>query len=302
MHNHDHAHSRGPADFTRALAIGIALNIGFTIAEATFGILSHSLALVSDAGHNLSDVLGLALAWGATRLAAQPATTRHTYGFRRSTILASLTNAVVLLIVVGGLIWEAIGRLREPHAVASGTVIAVAAAGILVNGASALLFLSGRHRDLNAKGAFLHLAADAGVSLGVVIAGVAMRMTGLPWIDPVVALGIAGIIAFGTWGLFRESLNLAMDAVPEQIASNDVDAYLRGLPGVQSVHDLHVWAMSTSETALTAHVVVPDRPIGDEELARIADQLHHRFGIGHATIQVERGDCGAECDRVRDGV
>jgi len=300
MHSHDHGHSRGPADFTRALAIGIALNLAFTIAEAAFGILSHSLALVSDAGHNLSDVLGLALAWGATRLAAQPATTRHTYGFRRSTILASLTNAVVLLIVVGGLIWEAIGRLREPHAVASGTVISVAAAGILVNGASALLFLSGRHRDLNVRGAFLHLAADAAVSLGVVLAGVAMRMTGLAWIDPAVALVIAVVIAFGTWRLFRESLNLAMDAVPEQIAAEDVAVYLRGLPGVQSVHDLHVWAMSTSEIALTAHVVVPGMDIRDGDLARIADQLHHRFGIGHATIQIERGDGEAECDRAQE--
>lgn len=300
MHNHDHSHPHRPADFTRALAVGIALNLGFTIAEATFGILSHSLALVSDAGHNLSDVLGLALAWTAARLAAQPATARLTYGFRRSTILASLVNAVVLLVVVGGLIWEAIGRLREPQPVASGTVIAVAAVGILVNGVSALLFFSGRRRDLNVRGAFLHLAADAGVSFGVVLAGIAMRMSGLAWIDPAVALAIAAIIALGTWGLFRESLRLTMDAVPEQIAPSEVIEYLRGLPGVKSVHDLHVWAMSTSETALTAHLVVPDREVGDAELARIADHLRHRFAIGHATIQVEKGDSGAPCDQAED--
>jgi len=300
MHSHDHGHEHGPRNYSRAFAVGIALNLAFTIAEATFGILSHSLALVSDAGHNLSDVLGLALAWGAAGLAARPATARHTYGFRRSTILAALTNAVVLLIVVGGLIWEAIGRFRSPHVVASGTVIAVAVVGILVNGASAFLFLSGRHGDLNLRGAFLHLLADAGVSLGVVLAGFAMRATGLAWIDPAVAIAIAGVIAFGTWGVFRESLNLAMDAVPDQIVPKDVAEFLGGLPGVQGVHDLHVWAMSTSETALTAHLVVPEQEMRDEDIAQIADQLHHRFGIGHATIQVERGDGEAECDRVRD--
>jgi cobalt-zinc-cadmium efflux system protein len=173
----------------------------------------------------------------------------------------------------------------------------VAAVGILINGASALLFLSGRHGDLNVRGAFLHLAADAGVSLGVVFAGLAMRWTGMAWIDPAVALAIAGVIAFGTWGLFRESLGLAMDAVPGQIAPAEVATFLRAVPGVQSVHDLHVWAMSTSETALTAHLVVPEREIRDEDLAQISDELQHRFGIGHATIQVERGECGAECDR-----
>ncbi len=300
MHSHDHGHEHGPRNYSTAFAIGIALNLAFTIAEATFGILSHSLALVSDAGHNLSDVLGLALAWGAAGLAARPATARRTYGFRRSTILASLTNAVVLLIVVGGLIWEAIGRVRSPHVVASGTVIVVAAVGILINGASAFLFLSGRRGDLNVRGAFLHLVADAAVSLGVVLAGFAMRATGLAWIDPAVAIAIAVVIAFGTWGVFRESLNLALDAVPEQIVPKDVTQFLGDLPGVRSVHDLHVWAMSTSETALTAHLVVPGQEMRDEDLAQIADQLHHRFGIGHATIQIERGDGEAECERVRD--
>ncbi len=299
MHTHDHTHARNPTDYTRAFVIGILLNVGFTAAEATFGIMSHSLALVSDAGHNLSDVLGLLLALGATRLAGQPPTARHTYGFRRSTILASLTNAVVLLIVVGALIWEAIRRFQAPEPVTSGTVIAVAAAGIIVNGTSALLFFSGRRGDLNIRGAFLHLAADAGVSLGVVFAGLAMRRTGWAWIDPAVALAIAGIIAFGTWSLFRESLSLAMDAVPEQIVPQDVSRFLRELPGVQSMHDLHVWAMSTSETALTVHLVVPGRRVEDDELVRICDELRHRFGIGHATIQLERGDGGVECDRVR---
>jgi len=295
MHSHDHSHSRGPEDFSRAFLIGILLNLGFTVAEAAFGILSGSLALVSDAGHNLSDVLGLGLAWGCSRLAGRRPTTRHTYGFRRSTILASLTNAVILLIVVGGLVWEAIRRFHEPHPVATGTVIVVAAAGILVNGVSALLFFSGRKQDLNARGAYLHLLADAGVSFGVVVAGIAIRWTGLSWIDPAVAIGVALIIAYGTWGLFRESLNLAMDAVPEQIVPREVAHFLGRLPGVQSMHDLHVWAMSTSETALTVHLVVPGGETRDGDLARIADELNHRFGIVHATIQIERGDDEGGC-------
>jgi cobalt-zinc-cadmium efflux system protein len=203
------------------------------------------------------------------------------------------------LVVVGGLIWEAIRRFHDPPSVASGTVIAVATAGILINGASALLFLSGRREDLNIRGAFLHLAADAVVSFGVVLAGFAMRWTGLAWIDPAMAIAIAGIIAFGTWRLFRESLNLAMDAVPHEIAPEHVSGFLRSVPGVQSVHDLHVWAMSTSETALTVHLVVPGRRVEDEELALMCDELRHRFGIGHATIQVERGDRGVECDRAK---
>jgi cobalt-zinc-cadmium efflux system protein len=303
-HRHDHNHSRPAADVSRAFVVGILLNLGFTAAEATFGVLSHSLALVSDAGHNLSDVLGLVLAWGAARLAAQPATTRHTYGFRRSTILASLTNAIVLLIVVGGLVWEAIGRFRSPQPVATGTVILVAAIGIVVNGVSALLFWSGRRHDLNLRGAYLHLMADAAVSLGVVVAGLAMRWSGLSWIDPAVAIGIAFIIAIGTWGLFRESLNLVLDAVPERIAAKDVAGYLGRVPGVESVHDLHVWAMSTSETALTVHLVIPEREVRDAELASIAEELRYRFGIGHATIQVERGDreggCGQDPDCMPD--
>lgn len=299
MHDHAHDHNhRAPADFSRAFVVGILLNLGFTVAEAGFGVMSHSLALVSDAGHNLSDVLGLALAWGAARLAIQPATVRHTYGYRRSTILASLTNAVILLVVVGGLIWEAIRRLQSPHPVATGTVIAVAAVGILVNGVSALFFRSGGRQDLNVRGAYLHLMADAAVSLGVVVAGLLMRWSGLAWIDPVVAIAIALIIAFGTWGLFRESVNLVMDAVPEQIVPNEVRLFLCSLPGVQSVHDLHVWAMSTSETALTAHLVIPGGETSDEDLARIARELQHRFGICHATLQIERGaegDCPQDC-------
>ena len=298
MQGHDHSHGPAPADFSRAFLIGILLNLGFTIAEASFGVVSHSLALVSDAGHNLSDVLGLALAWGAARLATQPATARHTYGYRRSTILASLTNAVILLVVVGGLMWEGIRRLESPHPVTTGTVIAVAAIGIVVNGVSALFFLSGRRQDLNVRGAYLHLMADAAVSLGVVVAGLLMRWYGLAWIDPVVAIAIALIIALGTWGLFRESVNLVMDAVPEKIVPNEVRLFLCGLPGVESVHDLHVWAMSTSEIALTAHLVIPEGETRDEDLTRIANELHDRFGICHATLQIERsaeGDCPQDC-------
>ncbi|MGN6699615.1 MAG: cation diffusion facilitator family transporter [Thermomicrobiales bacterium] len=295
-HGHQHhGHSHGPASYGRAFAIGMALNIGFVIIEAVYGKLAGSLALVADAGHNLSDVLGLGLAWGAAVLAQRRPTARRTYGLRRTSILAALANAIILLVAVGGIAWEAIRRLQTPDHVGGVTVIWVAAIGIVVNIGTALLFLRGRHTDLNIRGAFLHMAADAAVSLGVVLAGIAIVLTGQGWIDPAVSLAIVVVILAGTWGLLRDSVNLALDAVPEQIDVAAVESYLRALPQVQDVHDLHIWAMSTTETALTAHLVRPASALDDGLLARASAELHDRFGIEHATLQVETGDPAHPC-------
>ena len=268
----------------------MALNVGFIAAEVVFGLRAHSLALLADAGHNLGDVLGLGLAWGALVLSQRPPTERHTYGLRRASILAALGNAILLLVAVGGIAWEALQRLDHPAAVAGGTVMAVAALGVVINGVTALLFLSGRKEDINIRGAFLHMAADAIVSLGVVAAGFAMARTGWLWLDPVVSLVIGAAIVWGTWSLLRESLRLAMDAVPEGVSLPDVAAYLQALPGITAVHDLHVWAMSTTEIALTAHLVKPDAEVDDALLLRIHRELHERFRIEHTTIQLERED------------
>ncbi|MGN6363124.1 MAG: cation diffusion facilitator family transporter [Thermomicrobiales bacterium] len=295
-HGHQHhGHSHGPASYGRAFAIGMALNIGFVIIEAVYGKLAGSLALVADAGHNLSDVLGLGLAWGAAVLAQRRPTVRRTYGLRRTSILAALANAIILLVAVGGIAWEAIRRLQTPDHVGGVTVIWVAAIGIVVNIGTALLFLRGRHTDLNIRGAFLHMAADGAVSLGVVLAGIAIVLTGQGWIDPAVSLAIVVVILAGTWGLLRDSVNLALDAVPEQIDVAAVESYLRALPQVQDVHDLHIWAMSTTETALTAHLVRPASALDDGLLARASAELHDRFGIEHATLQVETGDPAHPC-------
>lgn len=301
-HDHDdasghgsHGHNHAPADFGSGFAIGIALNVGFVIAEAVFGVRAHSLALLADAGHNLSDVLGLLLAWGAAVLARRLPTPRHTYGFRSSSILAALFNAVLLLVAVGGIAWEAIGRFQNPSPVSGGTVIWVAAAGIVVNGATALLFMSGRKGDLNIRGAFLHMAADAGVSLGVVIAGMVLLATRLLWIDPLVSLVIVAVILWGTWGLLKDSVNLALAAVPEGIDVAAVRTYLQGLPAVKEVHDLHIWAMSTTETALTAHLVRTDPECDDAMLAKAAHELQERFGIEHTTLQLETGSAAHPC-------
>jgi cobalt-zinc-cadmium efflux system protein len=294
-HTHNREHSHGPANYGRAFALGIVLNTGFVILEATYGYWSHSLALVADAGHNLSDVLSLLLAWGAAWLAQRLPTQNRTYGFRRSSILAALINAVVLLIAIGGIAWEAIRRFGNPEPVAAGMVIWVAAVGIVINTATALLFLSGRKGDLNIRGAFLHMAADAGVSLGVVLSGIAIIVTGWTWLDPVVSLAIAVVILIGTWGLLRESVNLALDAVPKGIDMQGVQDFLARLQGVESVHDLHVWAMSTTETALTAHLIIPEATFTDEFLNQAAKDLHDRFGIEHTTLQVETGDTKQRC-------
>ncbi|HTA64258.1 MAG TPA: cation diffusion facilitator family transporter [Xanthomonadaceae bacterium] len=294
-HHHGHGHSHAPADFGRAFAIGIALNLGFVVVEIVYGVFAHSLSLVADAGHNFSDVLGLVLAWAASVLVKRLPTQRRTYGLRRSSILVSLFNALVLLIGVGGIAWEAVQRLRHPEAVASDVVMAVAAIGIAVNGFTAWLFASGREGDVNIRGAFLHMASDALISLGVVLAALAMRYTGWMWLDPVVSLAIVVAIAYGTWGLLRESLDLALDAVPHRIDPVRVEAWLAGLPGVDAVHDLHIWGMSTTEVALTVHLVKPDASIDDALLARINRELSERFGIDHATVQFELGDAAHPC-------
>jgi cobalt-zinc-cadmium efflux system protein len=292
-HAHDHAgHGHAPDDFGRAFAIGASLNTAFVIAELVFGYAANSLALISDAVHNLSDVFSLLLAWGAAWLAGRRPTERHTYGYRRASILAALFNAGLLLVAVGGIAVEAVNRLREPAEVASWTVVWVAALGILVNGFTALLFMRGRHGDLNIRGAYLHMAADAGVSLGVVIAALLIMSTGWLWIDPAISLVIALVVMVSGWGLMRDSVNLALDAVPRGIELVEVREFLRTLDGVSEVHDLHIWAMSTNETALTAHLV---RPGGHDDafLHHVCAQLSHRFKIHHATLQVEAD--GAAC-------
>ncbi len=287
MEPHDHA---APAVRSRAFALGMALNAAYILAEAFFGLRYHSLALLSDAGHNLGDVLGLGLAWGAALLAVRPPSGRHTYGLRRASVLAALVNAILLLVAVGAIALEAVQRFRAPQPVAGAAVMAVAGVGVAINAASALLFLRGRDRDLNVRGAFTHMAADAAVSLGVVLAGLVILRTGWLWLDPLVSLLIAVAIVRGTWDLLQESVHLAMDAVPRAIDSAAVDRFLRSLPGVTDLHDLHIWGMSTTETALTAHLVVPEAAVDDDLLCRVAADLHARFGIDHTTIQLERGD------------
>jgi len=298
--SHDQ-HHHAPVNHNRAFAIGIALNLAFVLIEAIFGFFAHSLALLADAGHNLSDVLGLLLAWGAIYLSRRPPTKRRTYGLRRSSILAALANAIFLLIAIGGIAWEAIQRFKSPAHVAAGTVIWVAVVGIVINSATAILFMSGRKRDMNIEGAYLHMATDAAVSLGVVVAGIIIWYTGRYWIDPVVSLLIVAVITVGTWGLLRRSVDLALDAVPEGIDPAAVRDYLAGLPGVSAIHDLHIWAMSTTEAALTAHLVRPQATDDDQFLHATARALHDRFAIEHVTIQVERGTGAEECHLERDG-
>jgi len=285
-----------PADYGRAFAIGTALNVGFIVIETIFGLRAHSMSLLADAGHNLSDVLGLVLAWGGTILARRVATSRRTYGLRSTTILAALANAVFLLVAIGGVAWEAIQRIAHPSPVAGGVVAVVALAGIFVNGATALLFMSGRDHDLNLRGAYMHMAADAAVSAGVVVAGLVMRFTGWLWLDPVLSLVIAALITIGTWGLLRDSLDLALHAVPAHIDPQAVGAYLGALPGVREVHDLHIWAMSTTDVALTAHLVRPALEDEDAFLLDASRDLRTRFGISHPTLQIERGHGPHSCD------
>ena len=291
-----HGHSHAPAEFGRAFLVGIVLNTAFVIVEAAFGFLSGSMALVADAGHNLSDVLSLALAWAAAAAAKKPASARFTYGYKSSTILAALANAGLLLVAVGAILFETVGRIAEPPAVQGETMVWVAAVGIAINTATALLFFRGRMDDLNIRGAYLHMAADALVSLGVVVAGLLILWTGQRWIDPVASLVIVAVIAWGTWGLLKDSVKMSLLAVPENVDCNAVRSYLSGLPGVTQVHDLHIWPMSTTETALTAHLVIPNGHPGDAFLAEISHELAHHHRIDHATVQIEIDrECAAGC-------
>jgi cobalt-zinc-cadmium efflux system protein len=281
-------------DFGRAFAIGVVLNTGFIIAEVIFGLLSHSLSLLADAGHNLGDVMGLLMAWAASNLARRSPTERFTYGLRRTSVLAALFNAILLLVSVGAIAWEAIRRISHPEPVLGLTMIWVALIGVIVNGVTAWMFVGGRKNDLNIRGAFLHMAADAAVSAGVVLAGLVILRTGWWLLDPISSLLIVMVILIGTWGLLRDSVNLALDAVPRGIDPAAVQKFLEQLPGVAAIHHLHVWGLSTTETACTAHVVKREPQLDDELLKRIAHELHERFGIEHTTIQFERCD-GPDC-------
>ncbi|PLT31378.1 cation diffusion facilitator family transporter [Peribacillus deserti] len=294
-HSHSHGHSHGghhhhePANYGFAFAFGIGLNTIFIVIEVIYGILGDSLALLADAGHNLSDVLGLIFAWIAVWLGTKAPTNKRTYGLKRSSIMAALFNAIFLFVAIGAIAWEAIQRFSSPAPVAGKTVIIVALIGIVINGLTAFLFMAGRKNDLNIRGAFMHMAADALVSLGVVIAGFIIMWTGWQWLDPIVSLGIAVVILLGTWGLLLESVNLSLDAVPEGIDLNKIKTYLERLPSVIEVHDLHVWAMSTTEVALTVHLVRTEIDDNDEIIQRATKELHDRFAIEHATIQIEKG-------------
>jgi cobalt-zinc-cadmium efflux system protein len=276
-----------PASFGMAFAVGISLNLIFVAAEFTYGVLANSVALMADAGHNLSDVLGLAIAWIASVLTKRAPSTRYTYGLGGSSILAALFNAMLLLVAVGAIAWEAVLRLFHPEPVASGTIMVVATVGIIVNGVTAWLFASGRKGDLNIRGAFLHMVADAAVSAGVVIAGLVILYTGWFWLDPLTSLVIVGVIVWGTWSLLRDSLAMSVDAVPASIDPQAVRRYLLSCAGVTAVHDLHIWPLSTTDNALTAHLVFPAGHPGDEFLLSAATELRHRFGIGHTTLQIE---------------
>lgn len=298
---HAHGHTHAPKDFGRAFAIGTVLNTGIVILQTVYGLIAHSTALLADAGHNLSDVLSLVVGWGAASLARRAVTARYTYGLRGSSIIAALFNAVFLLVVLGGIAWEAIQRFTEPVAVDGNIVMAVAAVGIVINGISAWLFASGRKGDINVRGAFLHMLSDALVSFGVVCAGGLIVLTGWLWLDPVVTLVIVAIIIYGTWGLLRDSLSMAMAAVPAGIEPKEVRRYLNELPGVSRVHDLHIWPMSTTETALTCHLVMPSGHPGDAFTMSVAHGLRDKFKIGHATVQIEISedtDCALSPDEV----
>lgn len=305
-HEHGHVHSHGhgdghghahalPPNPGRALGIGIALNLLFVALEWSVGLWAHSLALMADATHNLGDVLGLVLAWVATRLSQRAPSSRFTYGLGASSILAALANSLVLVLVTGGLVWEAVQRLQHPQPVEGMLVIGVALAGVAVNGITAALLHRGHQHDLNMKGAYLHMLADAAVSGAVALSGAIILVTGWLWLDPAMTIGVGAVIVWSSMGLLRDSSKLALQGVPRDIESTDVRRYLQALPGVTEVHDLHIWATSTTDTALTAHLVCPGGHPGDEFIRRVAAEIGKRFGIGHVTLQVELGDCGRGC-------
>lgn len=293
-HHHDHSHPVAGVT-NRALAVAVSLNLGFAALEVAFGLQANSLALLADAGHNFSDVVGLLVAWGAVLAAKRIPSERFTYGLRSSTILAALANSMLLMIAVGGIVLEAVQRMYHPAPVAEATMIWVAAAGVVINLATAMMLMHGHKHDINLRGAFLHMLADAAVSAGVIIAGAAMLWTGWLWLDPAISMVIAVVIFAGTWGLLSASLRLSLHAVPASIDLNEVTAFLQGLPYVQEVHDLHIWGMSTTEIALTVHLVTPEGHPGDAVLGQLSEELEHRFNISHSTIQIELGEQGVYC-------
>ena len=306
-HNHDRSHhghhhaAPSPGSYSLAFGIGVALNALFVLVEAGYGLAAGSMALVADAGHNLSDVLGLVIAWTASVLAARPPSARFTYGFKSSSILAALANSALLITAIGAIGSETVHRLINPEPVAGSVMMAVAAVGIVINGATALLFFGGRKHDLNLRGAFIHMAGDAAVSAAAVVAGFLILRTGKQWIDPMVSLLVLGVIGWSTWGLLKSALKLGLLGVPDGIDQNAVRAFLAAQPGVVAVHDLHIWPMSTTETALTAHLVIPSGHPGDGFLIHLSHELAHDFAIGHATIQIESGSeagCKLESETV----
>ncbi len=293
-HSHHHHHESGNRH-GKAFAIGIALNIVFVAVEVIYGLLANSSALLADAGHNASDVLSLVFAWTAAWLATIKPTGKYTYGLRKTTILVSILNALLLFGAVGFIAWDATGKIRDPEPVAGTQVMVVAGIGVVINTITALLFMKGQKDDLNIKGAFLHMAADAGVSLGVVIAGLLISYTGALWIDPLTSFLIIAVILWGTWGLFTDSLKLALDAVPNHINLEEVRKFLEKQEGVANVHDLHIWAMSTTKVALTVHLIMPEGN-DDAFLARLQEDLEHQFGIGHTTFQIEQQQIESNCN------
>ena len=290
--DHHHAHQ---VDYNRAFAVGVALNVIYVVVEAAYGFAVNSLSLLADAGHNLSDVLGLVIAWGAHFLSQVKPTRRRTYGWGSSSILSAMLNSLLLVMAVGAIVWEAMGRLNNPVSVAGGTMMFVAGVGVVINTLTALLFHGGRKHDLNIRGAYLHMAADAGVSCAVVLGGLGISLYGWTWLDPALSLVIAVVILVGTWGLLRDSVNLILHAVPSSIDPAEVQDYLAGLAGVVEIHDLHIWALSTTETALTAHLVRPESDHNDRFLHDVDHELRTRFRISHATIQIEQGDDSGTC-------
>jgi len=297
--SHNHSHNHHSVNYNKFFAIGVILNGIFVVIEATYGILAKSMALLADAGHNLSDILSLLLAWGAALLAARAATDQRTYGFRKTTIMASLISAIVLLIALGGITMEAIGRFSDPESIQGSTMIIVAAIGVVINTITALLFVSGRKADLNIRAAFLHMAADAGVSVGVVVTGIVIVFTDWLWIDPLISLFIVAIILIGTWSLLRDSINLAIDSVPKNIDVVEIKQYLRSQENVCQIHDLHIWPLSTTEIAMSVHLILTDKPVRNHFLFEIQQHLHDHFGIEHATIQIET-EADGECILDRD--
>ncbi len=290
-----HHHQHAAPDYSRAFAVGVALNVIFVVIEVAYGVMANSLALITDAGHNLSDVLGLLLAWGATYLAGKKPSRRRTYGYSRATILASMFSGLLLLAAVAVISWEAINRFLTPSEPVGQTIMIVAGIGVLINSITAWFFVSGKDHDLNIRGAYLHMAADALVSLGVVVSGFVIWKFGLKWFDPLSSLLIAAVIFWSTWGLLRDSLNLAVDAVPRDIDPEVIRKWLSDQSGVEDLHDLHIWPISTTQTALTAHLLMPEPPADDEFLHDLAMQLQEKFKISHATFQIERGDNEHPC-------